>query len=76
MWYEISDILEVGSPPIIWDLYSGKKSTRYFDGIIPELPKSKSEFLFNESSSVILKVQKYNLQTIHHGHESVAFCSI
>ena len=74
------NILEVGSllPDYLGFIF-WEKSTRYFDGIIPELPQSikKVGVFVNESSSVILaKAQKYNLQAIQlHGNESVAFCS-
>ena len=74
------NILEVGSllPDYLGFIF-WEKSTRYFDGIIPELPQSikKVGVFVNESSSVILaKAQKYNLQAIQlHGHESVAFCA-
>ena len=56
-----------------------EKSTRYFDGIIPYLPKSikKVGVFVNQSTEVILaKAQKYDLQAIQlHGQESVAFCT-
>ncbi|WP_449403955.1 phosphoribosylanthranilate isomerase [Flavobacterium fryxellicola] len=75
-----NNILEVASllPDymgfIFWD-----KSTRYFDGVIPPLPKSikKVGVFVNESIAVILaKAQTYDLQAIQlHGHESVAFCT-
>nr|WP_309756045.1 phosphoribosylanthranilate isomerase [Flavobacterium sp.] len=74
------NILEVGSllPDYLGFIF-WEQSTRYFDGIIPELPKSikKVGVFVNETAAVILeKVQKYNLQVIQlHGHESVAFCS-
>ncbi|MFV8358516.1 phosphoribosylanthranilate isomerase, partial [Flavobacterium sp. XS1P32] len=74
------NIIEVGSllPDYLGFIF-WENSTRYFDGIIPELPQSikKVGVFVNESSSVILaKAQKYNLQAIQlHGHESVAFCS-
>ena len=74
------NIPEVGSllPDYLGFIF-WEKSTRYFDGIIPELPKSikKVGVFVNETAAVILeKVQKYNLQVIQlHGHESVAFCS-
>lgn len=73
------NILEVGSllPDymgfIFWD-----KSARYFDGVIPQLPKSikKVGVFVNETAEIILaKAQKYDLQAIQlHGQESVAFC--
>ena len=74
------NILEVGSLlPDYMGFIFWEKSARYFNGVIPDLPKSikKVGVFVNESSSVILaKAQKYNLQAIQlHGHESVAFCS-
>lgn len=74
------NILEVGSllPDymgfIFWD-----KSARYFDGIMPDLPKSikKTGVFVNESIPVILeKMMKYDLQAIQlHSQESIEFCS-
>jgi phosphoribosylanthranilate isomerase len=58
---------------IFWE-----KSTRYFDGIIPNLPKSikKTGVFVNESLTIIVeKVLKHDLQAVQlHGHESVEFC--
>lgn len=58
---------------IFWE-----KSSRYFDGVIPELPASikKVGVFVNENSSVILaKAIQHKLQAIQlHGHESVEFC--
>lgn len=73
------NILEVGALlPDYMGFIFWEKSARYFDGIIPDLPKSikKVGVFVNESSSLILeKVEKYNLQAIQlHGHESVEFC--
>ena len=74
------NILEVGSLlPDYMGFIFWEKSARYFDGIMPDLPKSikKVGVFVNESTEVILaKAQKYNLQAIQlHGQESVAFCS-
>ena len=59
---------------IFWD-----KSARYFDGIIPELPKSikKTGVFVNETvANIVEKVQLHNLQAVQlHGQESVAFCT-
>jgi phosphoribosylanthranilate isomerase len=73
------NILEVGSllPDymgfIFWD-----KSARFFDGIIPKLPKSiKKVGVFVNASfdEIIRKIKKYDLQAVQlHGQESVAFC--
>lgn len=73
------NILEVGSLlPDYMGFIFWEKSARYFDGVIPELPKSikKVGVFVNESIEVILaKAQKYDLQAVQlHGHESVAFC--
>lgn len=58
---------------IFWE-----KSARYFDGAIPELPKSISKVgvFVNEVIAVILdKVLLHDLQAVQlHGQESVAFC--
>ena len=73
------NITEVGSllPDymgfIFWD-----KSARYFDGVIPSLPKSikKVGVFVNETREEILKkIEKYDLQAIQlHGQESIEFC--
>ncbi|WP_413997786.1 phosphoribosylanthranilate isomerase [Flavobacterium sp. W1B] len=58
---------------IFWE-----KSARYFDGIIPDLPKSikKVGVFVNASQEEILeKAIKHDLQAIQlHGQESVEFC--
>ncbi len=74
------NILEVASLlPDYMGFIFWEKSSRYFDGVIPEIPASikKVGVFVNESSSIILvKAQKYNLQAIQlHGQESVAFCT-
>ena len=73
------NILEVGSLlPDYMGFIFWEKSARYFDGEMPELPKSikKTGVFVNESIPVILeKIEKYDLQAIQlHGHESVEFC--
>lgn len=73
------NILEVGSLlPDYMGFIFWEKSARYFDGVIPELPKSikKVGVFVNENTEVILaKAQKYDLQAIQlHGHESAEFC--
>lgn len=59
---------------IFWD-----KSSRYFNGQIPELPKSikKTGVFVNETvENVVQKVLQYDLQAVQlHGEESVAFCA-
>jgi phosphoribosylanthranilate isomerase len=58
---------------IFWE-----KSARYFDGLIPELPKSirKVGVFVNESIDVVAdKVMLHDLQAVQlHGKESVVFC--
>ncbi|WP_338648263.1 phosphoribosylanthranilate isomerase [Flavobacterium sp. KS-LB2] len=73
------NILEVGSLlPDYMGFIFWEKSARYFDGVIPELPKSikKVGVFVNETIEVILaKAQQHNLQAVQlHGHESVEFC--
>ena len=74
------NMLEVGSLlPDYMGFIFWPKSARYFDGEMPELPKSirKTGVFVNESISVIEeKVAKYDLQAVQlHGQESVEFCS-
>ncbi|WP_369752190.1 phosphoribosylanthranilate isomerase [Flavobacterium sp. WC2409] len=74
------NILELG--PLLPD-YMGfifwEKSARYFDGIIPELPKSikKTGVFVNESiANIVEKVKQHDLQAVQlHGKESVVFCA-
>jgi phosphoribosylanthranilate isomerase len=58
---------------IFWE-----KSSRYFDGQIPDLPKSikKTGVFVNESIAIIIeKIIKNNLQAVQlHGKESADFC--
>ena len=75
----LDNILEVGTLlPDYMGFIFWEKSARYFDGAIPELPKSikKVGVFVNESMEVILaKAQEHDLQTIQlHGHESAEFC--
>ncbi len=55
-----------------------KKSARYFNGTIPEIPKKiKKVGVFVDSTydEVISKIEKYNLDLIQlHGNESTEFC--
>jgi phosphoribosylanthranilate isomerase len=74
------NILEVGSLlPDYMGFIFWPKSARYFDGDMPDLPKSikKVGVFVNENISIIeTKIAKYNLQAIQlHGQESVEFCS-
>jgi phosphoribosylanthranilate isomerase len=73
------NILEVGALlPDYMGFIFWEKSARYFDGTLPDVPKSiqKVGVFVNESTEVILaKAKKYDLQAIQlHGHESVVFC--
>jgi len=73
------NMLEVGSLlPDYMGFIFWEKSTRYFDGIIPALPKTikKVGVFVNASSEEILdKIEKYDLQAVQlHGSESVEFC--
>jgi phosphoribosylanthranilate isomerase len=73
------NILEVASLlPDYMGFIFWEKSARYFDGIIPELPKSikKTGVFVNETIAIILnKVVLHDLQVVQlHGKESVDFC--
>jgi phosphoribosylanthranilate isomerase len=73
------NILEVGALlPDYMGFIFWKKSARYFEDIIPTLPKSiqKVGVFVNASLEEILeKIEKYDLQAVQlHGDESVAFC--
>ena len=75
------NILEVGALlPDYMGFIFWEKSSRYFDGIIPELPKSikKVGVFVNAPLEVILdKIKLHDLQAIQlHGQESVEFCEI
>lgn len=74
-----NNMLEVGSLlPDYMGFIFWEKSARFFDGEMPDLPKSikKTGVFVNENMAVIEeKVKKYNLQAVQlHGQESVAFC--
>jgi len=73
------NILEVGALlPDYMGFIFWEKSARYFDGIIPTLPKSiqKVGVFVNATSEEILdKIEKHDLQAVQlHGNESVEFC--
>jgi phosphoribosylanthranilate isomerase len=73
------NILEVGSLlPDYMGFIFWKKSARYFDGALPDLPQSinKTGVFVNASQKDILaKVTQYDLQAVQlHGTESAAFC--
>jgi len=74
------NMLQVGSLlPDYMGFIFWPKSARYFDGEMPDLPKSikKTGVFVNESiQGIEAKVIKYDLQAIQlHGQESLAFCS-
>ncbi|MDG2431116.1 phosphoribosylanthranilate isomerase [Flavobacterium sp.] len=73
------NILEVAQlKPDYMGFIFWEKSSRYFDGQIPELPKSikKTGVFVNESIANIIEIIiKNNLQAVQlHGKESVDFC--
>jgi phosphoribosylanthranilate isomerase len=73
------NILEVGSLlPDYMGFIFWEKSTRYFDGVIPDLPKSIKKvgvFVNATQEEILEKIAKYDLQAIQlHGQESVEFC--
>jgi phosphoribosylanthranilate isomerase len=73
------NILEVGSLlPDYMGFIFWEKSARYFNGLIPELPKSikKVGVFVNETAAIITeKVAKHDLQGVQlHGKESASFC--
>ena len=75
------NILEAGSLlPDYMGFIFWEKSARYFDGIIPALPKSikKVGVFVNATSEEILdKIEKHDLQAVQlHGDESVEFCEL
>ncbi len=73
------NIIEVGALlPDYMGFIFWEKSARYFDGIIPELPKSIQKvgvFVDATSEEIVEKIEKYDLQAVQlHGDESVEFC--
>ena len=75
------NILEVGALlPDYMGFIFWEKSARYFDDVLPDLPKSikKTGVFVNESvENIIAKITQYDLQAVQlHGNESVAFCDI
>jgi phosphoribosylanthranilate isomerase len=73
------NILEVGSLlPDYMGFIFWKKSARYFDGVLPNLPqniKKTGVFVNASQEDILAKVNQYDLQAVQlHGHESVAFC--
>jgi phosphoribosylanthranilate isomerase len=73
------NILEVGALlPDYMGFIFWERSARYFDGVIPSLPKSikKVGVFVNETiENIVEKVQIHDLQAVQlHGKESVEFC--
>ena len=70
---EVSELLPDYMGFIFWE-----KSSRFFDGIMPDIPKSVQKvgvFVDATLDEIILKIKKYNLNLIQlHGKESVSFC--
>lgn len=75
------NMLEVGALlPDYMGFIFWEKSARYFDGILPELPKSVKKvgvFVNATLEEILSKIEKYDLQAIQlHGEESSEFCEI
>jgi phosphoribosylanthranilate isomerase len=73
------NILEVGSLlPDYMGFIFWEKSARYFEGVIPQLPKSikKVGVFVDETESEILNIiDLHNLAAVQlHGYESIEFC--
>jgi phosphoribosylanthranilate isomerase len=73
------NILEVGALlPDYMGFIFWKKSARYFDGIIPDLPKSIKKvgvFVNANTDEILAKIKEHDLQAVQlHGQESVGFC--
>jgi phosphoribosylanthranilate isomerase len=70
---EVSQLLPDYMGFIFWE-----KSSRFFDGELPEFPQSIQKvgvFVDATLDEIILKIKKYNLNLIQlHGKESVSFC--
>ena len=73
------NILEVGALlPDYMGFIFWEKSARYFDRIIPALPKSIKKvgvFVNEKEEEILTKIKRYDLQAVQlHGNESVEFC--
>ena len=73
------NIIEVGALlPDYMGFIFWEDSARYFDGIIPTLPKSIQKvgvFVDATAEEILEKIEKYDLQVVQlHGNESVKFC--
>ena len=75
-----ANIVEVASllPDFLGFIFY-KKSQRYFDGIIPELPKSIQKvgvFVDEDINIIVEKISKHQLDFVQlHGSESPEFCA-
>ncbi|MFC3335766.1 phosphoribosylanthranilate isomerase [Flavobacterium palustre] len=75
----LDNMLEVGALlPDYMGFIFWEKSSRYFDGVMPDLPNSikKTGVFVNETvENIVKKVQTHDLQAVQlHGHESLEFC--
>jgi phosphoribosylanthranilate isomerase len=75
------NILEVGALlPDYMGFIFWEKSARYFDGTIPELPKSIKKvgvFVNAPLDEILEKIKTHDLQAVQlHGDESVEFCEL
>ena len=75
------NILEVGALlPDYMGFIFWEKSARYFDGEIPNLPKSIKKvgvFVNAPLEEILEKIKNHDLQAVQlHGHESVEFCEL
>ena len=73
------NILEVGALlPDYMGFIFWEKSARYFDEVIPTLPKSIQKvgvFVNATSEEILEKIEKYDLKAVQlHGNESLEFC--
>ncbi|WP_366183893.1 phosphoribosylanthranilate isomerase [Flavobacterium ovatum] len=74
------NITEVGALlPDYMGFIFWERSARFFDGVIPDLPKNikKTGVFVNETiEGVLLKVSQHDLQAVQlHGKETVEFCT-
>jgi phosphoribosylanthranilate isomerase len=75
------NILEVGALlPDYMGFIFWEKSSRYFDGVIPDLPESIKKvgvFVDAPLEVVLDKIKTHNLRAVQlHGNESVEYCEI
>lgn len=74
-----NNIIEVGSLlPDYMGFIFWEKSARYFEGVIPEIPKSIKKtgvFVDETVDEIVNKIKKHDLQAVQlHGKESAEFC--